>query len=136
MDHRPDVVDQQDVHACEAQPMEARFERTQDTVMAIVVGCAKRHWRQKAIAFGIVGDRRVGREQAADLGRDDHFRTRAQRVADPTLAQTAAIMRCSVEIAHARVERRIDRRMGGRVIDAVEEVPDGAAAETDGAVVG
>src|SRR5207302_11201083 len=110
-----DVVDEQDVDAREAEPLQTLLVRAEDSVMRIIERGLERHRRQKSMTVGARLGVRGGSQQPSGLGRNDDVGVAANGVAQAAFAETKAVIWRSVEIADPEIDRSIDRFAGSSI---------------------
>ena len=124
------IVHEHDVDPVEAHPLEARLERAQHALAAVVAPPARRGRDGEALVV-LAGAGGIGLEQPPDLGRDDErvARALAQDRADAALRQAQPVVRGRVEVADAGVPRALDGAAGVLVRRHPIQVADRRAAE-------
>jgi hypothetical protein len=125
------IVDEQDVDAVQAKALEARRDRAQDAVAAVVAPAPVRrgHGEALVVVAGHLGDRL---EQPSDLRGQDELVTRAlgERGADAPLGEAEPVVRRGVEVAHAELPRRVDGRARIRVGRGAVEIAELGTAQS------
>ena len=107
-----EVVDQEQIYTLEPEPLQAVLERAPHAGISVVEIVLERETPAPRIAHRIPGIARRPQE-APDLRRHHELVAwqPAQEVAHTVLRKSVSVVRSRVEVAHARIPRRLERRL-------------------------
>ena len=123
------VVHEEQVHARQAQPLQAVLEAAANTAGAEVPALRERQHVDITVLRARCGS--IGLKQPTDLRRQEQARVRtlAQRIAEAPLRQAVAVVRCRVEAAAAAGPGGLQHRPCIALGNALEQVAQRRAAQ-------